>query len=60
MEMKVGATRAVTIKPEDIYGVKGQDLAWIVSLGALRTVPTRDTELAFIRADATAARWMAT
>ncbi|HAJ26539.1 MAG TPA: peptidylprolyl isomerase [Syntrophus sp. (in: bacteria)] len=53
MGMKAGETKTVTIKPAVGYGVKDQDLTWIVTSAELPagTTPALDTEVAFTRAD---------
>ena len=53
MGMKVDETKTVTIKPAVGYGVKDQDLIWIVTSEELPagTTPALDTEVAFTRTD---------
>ena len=53
MGMKAGETKTVTIKPADGYGVKDQDLMWIVTSAEIPagTTLALETEVAFVRMD---------
>ena len=53
MGMKAGEIKTVTIKPADGYGVKDQDLIWIVTSAEVPagTTLALETEVAFVRMD---------